>query len=93
MLTTELLVTHDTAQEDMNLQEDGNQHSDEGTQSEGISLATSSAYSLIETSHPLFGKIRRLWNSADESHREVCLSAHCMNIDRLSYLCVSDFNT
>ena len=57
----------------MNLQEDGNQHSDEGTQSEGISLGSSSAYSLIETSHPLFGKIRRLWNSADESHREVCL--------------------
>ena len=35
------------------------------------SLGTSTVYSLIETSHPIFGKVKRLWNSPMESHREV----------------------
>ena len=35
------------------------------------SLGTSTVYSLIETSHPVFGKVKRLWNSPMESHREV----------------------
>ena len=32
---------------------------------------TSSAYSSIEAAHPLFGKVKTLWNSSLESHREV----------------------
>ena len=35
------------------------------------STATSTAYSLIETAHPVFGRVKRLWNSPLESHREV----------------------
>ena len=35
------------------------------------SLGTSTVYSLIETAHPVFGKVKRLWNSPMESHREV----------------------
>ena len=35
------------------------------------SLGTSTVYTLIETSHPVFGKVKRLWNSPMESHREV----------------------
>ena len=35
------------------------------------SVATSTAYSLIETAHPVFGRVKRLWNSPLESHREV----------------------
>ena len=35
------------------------------------SLASSSAYSLIETSNPVFGRVKRLWNSPLETHREV----------------------
>lgn len=33
--------------------------------------ATSTAFSLIETSHSVFGRVKRLWNSPMESHREV----------------------
>ncbi len=32
---------------------------------------TSSAYSLIDAAHPVFGKVKKLWNSPLESHREV----------------------
>ena len=32
---------------------------------------TSTAYSLIETSHPVFWRVKKLWNSNVESHREV----------------------
>ena len=35
------------------------------------SQSTSTAYSLIETAHPVFGRVKRLWNSPMESHREV----------------------
>ena len=35
------------------------------------SLGTSTVYSLIETAHPVFGRVKRLWNSPMESHREV----------------------
>ncbi len=34
--------------------------------------SASTAYTLIETAHPVFGKIKRLWNSPTESHREMC---------------------
>lgn len=37
-----------------------------------ISVSTAStAYSLIETSHVVFNKVKKLWNSNQESHREV----------------------
>ena len=43
---------------------------DEDTPS--LSLAsTSTAYSLIETAHPVFSRVKRLWHSTLESHREV----------------------
>ena len=32
---------------------------------------TASAYSLIDSALPVFGNVRRLWNSPLESHREV----------------------
>ena len=35
------------------------------------SAAASSAYTLIETAHPVFGAVRKLWNSPTESHRVV----------------------
>ena len=35
------------------------------------SAASSSAYTLIETAHPVFGSVRKLWNSPTESHRVV----------------------
>lgn len=35
------------------------------------SAASSSALSLIETAHPVFGAVRKLWHSPTESHREV----------------------
>ena len=35
------------------------------------STATSTVYSLIETAHPVFGRVKRLWNSPLENHREV----------------------
>lgn len=38
-----------------------------------VSMATTcTAYSLIETAHPVFGRVKGLWNSPTESHREVC---------------------
>ena len=37
------------------------------------SLGTSTVYSLIETAHPVFGRVKRLWNSPMESHREVSM--------------------
>ena len=36
------------------------------------SHASSSVYSLIESAHPVFGRVKRLWHSPLESHREVC---------------------
>ena len=35
------------------------------------SAATGTVYSLMETAHPVFRKLKRLWNSPLESHREV----------------------
>lgn len=35
------------------------------------SAAASSAYTLIETAHPVFGAVKKLWNSPTESHRVV----------------------
>ncbi len=35
------------------------------------SVATGTVYSLMETAHPVFRKLRRFWNSPVESHKEV----------------------
>ena len=53
-------------------EESSSQHADSTSTKTGLtSLGTSTVYSLIETSHPVFGKVKRLWNSPMESHREV----------------------
>ena len=40
------------------------------------SAASSSAFTLIETAHPVFGAVRKLWNSPTESHRVVGMAMH-----------------
>lgn len=70
-LTVDILASHDAVQtEDTTHQLLG----DEETREE--SLASSSAYSLIETSNPIFGRVKRLWNSPLETHREVSRVSH-----------------
>lgn len=70
------MATHDAVQEDVFLidkvdNEEDDLDVEEATSQTGISLANSSVYSLIETSNPVFGRVKRLWNSPLESHREV----------------------
>ena len=69
-LTTDVLASHDENQRSYVEDGEGFPLEEEDIQS-GVSVGNSSAYSLIETSHPVFGKVKRLWNSPDESHREV----------------------
>lgn len=38
---------------------------------------TSTAYSLIETSHPVFWPVKKLWNSNVDTHREVGVVIVC----------------
>lgn len=45
---------------------------DVGSLTAATSVTSGTVYSLIETAHPVFGKVKRLWNSSVESHREVC---------------------
>ena len=42
---------------------------------------TSTCYSFIETAHPVFHKVKKLWMSPLESHREVRISSHGNVID------------
>lgn len=45
---------------------------EDSSEAEDISMTTTStAYSLIETSHPVFRPVKKLWNSNVDSHREV----------------------
>ena len=77
-LTTDLLATHDAFQGDLILQsEEGEHEFNEGSQS-GVN---SSVYSLIETSNPVFGQVKRLWNSPVESHREVNDNHHVLIVN------------
>lgn len=69
-LTKNDLATHDAIQQNV-IEEGGGVDSNRGEEGVEESLASSSAYSLIETSHPVFGRVKRLWNSPLESHREV----------------------
>ncbi len=50
--------------------EEGSSEDMGGAPSVSITTA-SSAYNLIETSHSVFGRVKRLWNSPTEEHREV----------------------
>lgn len=47
------------------------EYSQRSHSSTATSAAASSAYTLIETAHPVFGAVRKLWNSPTESHRVV----------------------
>ncbi len=69
-LTTDVLASHDENQRSYVEDGEGFALEEEDIQN-GVSVGNSSAYSLIETSHSVFGKVKRLWNSPDESHREV----------------------
>ena len=68
------MATHDAVQDVFLTDKVDNEEDDldlEEAPSQTISLANSSVYSLIETSNPVFGRVKRLWNSPLESHREV----------------------
>ncbi|XP_019858475.1 PREDICTED: RRP12-like protein [Amphimedon queenslandica] len=67
-LTVDILASHDAVQTD----DTAHQLLGEEEETREESLASSSAYSLIETSNPIFGRVKRLWNSPLETHREVC---------------------
>ena len=67
VLTKDALASHDSTQKPTSLEDN---HFDDETQSR-TSFGNSSAHSLIETSHSVFGRVKRLWNSPEESHREV----------------------
>ncbi len=48
--------------------------SDDNAENDAPSVSmttTSTAYTLIETSHSVFGRVKRLWNSPTQDHREV----------------------
>jgi len=54
---------------------------------------TSSAYSLIDTAHPVFGKVKKLWNSPLESHREASQQSYpslLYDMQRTNEVCVSN---
>ena len=70
-LTEKVLASHDASCLESNLIGDEEDKSiEEGSQT-ATSCANSSVFSLIETSNPVFGRVRKLWNSPLESHREV----------------------
>lgn len=50
--------------------ETGSEEEVEDTPSLSMTTA-STAYSLIETAHPIFNRVKKFWNSNMESHREV----------------------
>ena len=59
---------------DVELREEGvgtEEESHSGHGNSTTSAASSSAFTLIETAHPVFGAVRKLWNSQTESHRVV----------------------
>ena len=75
-LTSEALVAHALEHEDVPplssaIGETSIDDREDGSQT-ATSAHTSSVYSYIEAAHPLFGKVKTLWNSSLESHREIC---------------------
>jgi ribosomal RNA-processing protein 12 len=68
-LTQDVLATHDASQEDVAMIDD--EYNPTIIDDEGMTF-DSSAFSLIDSSHPIFEQVKRLWNSSLESHREIC---------------------
>ena len=58
---------------------------DAGSITAATSMTSGTVYSLIETAHPVFGKVKRLWNSSVESHREVCVRLFCKHVIALQH--------
>lgn len=90
------MATHDAVQDDVFLTDKVDNEKDdldieEATSQSGISLANSSVYSLIETSNPVFGRVKRLWNSPLESHREVSYFLKISLNDILCYIVMCCF--
>lgn len=55
-----------------NVAVEGEEDSTEAEDTPSISMTTTStAYSLIETAHPVFWPVKKLWNSHVDTHREV----------------------
>lgn len=55
-----------------NVAVEGEEDSTEAEDAPSVSMTTTStAYSLIEMSHPVFRPVKKLWNSHVDSHREV----------------------
>jgi hypothetical protein len=51
---------------------EGEKDGSETEEAPSVSMTTTStAYSLIEASHPVFWPVKKLWNSNVEDHREV----------------------
>lgn len=71
LLTKENVNMHEAAAAD-----DDSNEEDKSSYSQST---TSTCYSFIETAHPVFHKIKKLWMSPLESHREVSLSSLCNN--------------
>lgn len=84
-LTEQALATHDAAiqgeedkiladrVEELSIEDDDDKDSLTLASIKSVtSAATGTVYSLMETAHPAFRKLKRLWNSPLESHREVC---------------------
>jgi ribosomal RNA-processing protein 12 len=69
-LTAEALARLHSTQEQ--LDRDGDVDLETSSSAGTTSAASSSALTLIETSHPVFGTVRKLWNSPTESHRVIC---------------------
>ena len=42
---------------------------------------TSTVYSLLESAHPVFGKVKKLCNSPLESHREVPQNIRMLSVE------------
>jgi ribosomal RNA-processing protein 12 len=83
-LTAEALARLHSTQEQ--LDRDGDVDLETSSSAGTTSAASSSALTLIETSHPVFGTVRKLWNSPTESHRVVGPSQP--HISHLNNLCL-----
>ena len=69
-LTSQALALHDRGQSSLELSE----HSEFEGESLGTTstaITTSSVYSLVETAHPVFGSVRKLWKNPSVKHQNV----------------------
>lgn len=70
-----------------NVAVEGEEDSDDAEDSDEVEgvpsismTTTSTAYSLIETSHPVFWPVKKLWNSHVDSHREVGVASSLVHV-------------